>query len=241
MEKESIKVGIVGGTGYTGVELLRILAQHPRCELAAITSRKEAGMPVADMFPNLRGRVDAAIHRTLATQRWQACDVVFFATPNGVAMEQARALYDAGVRMIDIAADFRLKDVGAVGAVVRDEARLPRARGRSRLRPAGGEPRAHPQGAHRRQSRAAIRPRCSLGFLPLVESGVVDLDHLIADAKSGVCGAGRKAEVHTLFAEASRQLQGLRRRGPSPPAGDHAGARRDGGRPVKSVSSSCRI
>src|SRR6478672_11639780 len=110
MAKESVKVGIVGGTGYTGVELLRLLAQHPRAELAIITSRKEAGMPVADMFPNLRGSVDLKFTEP-SREALSACDVVFFATPNGVAMNETRALYDAGVRLIDIAADFRIKDV----------------------------------------------------------------------------------------------------------------------------------
>jgi len=105
-----IKVGIVGGTGYTGVELLRLLSRHPRVELKAITSRKEAGMPVADMFPNLRGRVKLAFS-TPEDARLENCDVVFFATPNGVAMQQTRALLDAGVKVIDLAADFRIKDI----------------------------------------------------------------------------------------------------------------------------------
>src|SRR3954469_26040493 len=103
-----IKVGIVGGTGYTGVELLRLLAAHPDVELAAITSRKEDGLPVADMFPSLRGRVDLAFSSPDKADLKQ-CDVVFFATPHGVAMSQARALLAAGLKVIDLAADFRLK------------------------------------------------------------------------------------------------------------------------------------
>ena len=91
-----IKVGIVGGTGYTGVELLRLLAQHPSVEIATITSRGDAGSPVSAMFPNLRGCVDLAFEDP-ATANLKACDVVFFATPNGVAMQQAPALLDAGV------------------------------------------------------------------------------------------------------------------------------------------------
>src|SRR3989304_2566849 len=105
-----IKVGIVGGTGYTGVELLRLLAQHPRAELAAITSRKEAGMPVADLFPSLRGAVELAFSDPAGAGLAQ-CDVVFFATPNGGAMGGARALVERGVRVIDLAADFRLRNV----------------------------------------------------------------------------------------------------------------------------------
>jgi len=110
MAKSGIRIGIVGGTGYTGVELLRLLAQHPNCELAAITSRKEAGTGVAEMFPNLRGRVGLKFSDP-DKAGLKACDLVFFATPNGVAMGEARALLDGGVRVIDIAADFRIQDV----------------------------------------------------------------------------------------------------------------------------------
>ena len=105
-----IKVGIVGGTGYTGVELLRLLAVHPRVELHAITSRADAGTPVSQMFPSLRGYVDSSfVHPDEA--HLDRCDLVFFATPNGIAMQQVPALLDAGVRVIDLAADFRIKDV----------------------------------------------------------------------------------------------------------------------------------
>ena len=110
MAKDKIRVGIVGGTGYTGVELLRLLARHPHIELACITSRGEAGLPVSEMFPSLRGYVDLAFTDP-ATANLKSCDVVFFATPNGIAMQQTRALLDAGVRVIDLAADFRIKDV----------------------------------------------------------------------------------------------------------------------------------
>ncbi|MDE2004824.1 MAG: N-acetyl-gamma-glutamyl-phosphate reductase, partial [Betaproteobacteria bacterium] len=104
-----IKIGIVGGTGYTGVELLRILAQHPQADVRAITSRKDAGTRVAQMFPSLRGRYDLAFADP-AQAGLGSCDVVFFATPHGVAMAQARELLGAGVRVIDLAADFRLSD-----------------------------------------------------------------------------------------------------------------------------------
>jgi N-acetyl-gamma-glutamyl-phosphate reductase len=196
-----VKAGIVGGTGYTGVELLRLLAQHPEVELKAITSRKEAGTPVAGMFPSLRGHVDLAFSEPSA-QALRGCDVVFFATPNGVAMGEARGLLDQGARVIDLSADFRIKDVAewerwykvkhAAPALVADAVYgLPEVN-RERIR----------------KARLVANPGCyptatQLGFLPLVEAGVVDLDHLIADAKSGVSGAGRKAELHLAFAEAS--------------------------------------
>lgn len=196
-----IKVGIIGGTGYTGVELLRILAQHPQVELQAITSRGDAGTPVANMFPSLRGRValDFVDPKAAALE---TCDVVFFATPNGIAMGQARSLVDAGVRVIDLAADFRIND----------PAEWERWYGMKHAAPeliaeaVYGLPEANREKI--RSARLVANPGCyptavQLGFLPLVESGLVDTTHLIADAKSGVSGAGRKAEIHTLFAEAS--------------------------------------
>ena len=201
MSQHSVKVGIVGGTGYTGVELLRLLAQHPHCELQAITSRKEAGMPVADMFPNLRGHVDLAFAEPAKANLAQ-CDVVFFATPNGVAMNQARALVDAGVRIIDLAADFRIRDV----AVWEQWYKMPHACPELVAEAVYGLPETNR--AAIRTARVLANPGCyptavQLGFLPLVENACVDLDHLIADAKSGVSGAGRKAEVHILHAEAA--------------------------------------
>src|SRR3954466_2958291 len=105
-----LKAGTVGGTGYTGVELLRLLAQHPQGELRAITSRKEAGTPVSAMFPSLRGRIDLAFSEP-TRDALRGCDVVFFATPNGVAMGEARAMLDAGARVIDLSADFRIQDL----------------------------------------------------------------------------------------------------------------------------------
>src|SRR6185437_8594182 len=104
-----ISIGIVGGTGYTGVELLRLLAQHPQADVRAITSRKDAGTRVTQMFPSLRGRCDLVFCEPQAA-RLAECKVVFFATPHGVAMSQARELLAAGVRIIDLAADFRLAD-----------------------------------------------------------------------------------------------------------------------------------
>lgn len=196
-----IKVGVVGGTGYTGVELLRLLAAHPRATLAAITSRKDAGTAVADMFPSLRGRVSLQFTDPRESPL-AGCDAVFFATPNGVAMEQAHSLLDSGVRVIDLAADFRIKDVAswekwygmkhASPALIADAVYgLPEVN-REKIRGA----------------RLVANPGCyptsvQLGFLPLLEAGIVDLDHLIADAKSGVSGAGRKAELPILFPEAA--------------------------------------
>ena len=196
-----LKVGIVGGTGYTGVELLRLLAQHPHAELKAITSRKEAGTPVAAMFPSLRGRVELAFTEPKA-EILRGCDVVFFATPNGVAMGEARTLLDAGLRLIDLSADFRIKDVAEWERWYKVKHAAPELVAEAVY----GLPEVNREGI--RSARLVANPGCyptatQLGFLPLVEAGVVDLDHLIADAKSGISGAGRKAELHLAFSEAS--------------------------------------
>ncbi len=201
MTAKTIKAGIVGGTGYTGVELLRLLCQHPQCDLRAITSRKEAGMPVADMFPNLRGRVDLRFTEPAAAGLEQ-CDVVFFATPNGVAMQEARALVDAGVKVIDLAADFRIRDV----ALWEQWYNMKHACPELVAEAVYGLPEVARDQI--RKARVIANPGCyptavQLGFLPLLEAGCVDVGHLIADAKSGVSGAGRKAETHLLHAEAA--------------------------------------
>src|SRR5258705_1359285 len=201
MPGKKLKIGIVGGTGYTGVEMLRLLAQHPHCELTVITSRQEAGTPVAGMFPNVRGHVDLDFTAP-SDDALKACDVVFFATPNGVAMQQARGLFEAGVRIIDIAADFRIKDVAVWEKWYATKHACPELVAQAVY----GMPEVNRDGI--KGARIVANPGCyptavQLGFLPLLKSNCVDLGHLIADAKSGVSGAGRKAEVHTLLAEAS--------------------------------------
>ncbi|MBC7779372.1 MAG: N-acetyl-gamma-glutamyl-phosphate reductase [Proteobacteria bacterium] len=204
-ESARIRIGIVGGTGYTGVELLRLLAAHPNAELKAITSRKEAGMPVAEMFPSLRGRVDLAFADP-ANAALERCDVVFFATPHGVAMEAAPRLLDAGVRLIDLAADFRLQDV----AQFERWYGMPHSCPELLADAVYGLPEVNREAI--RGARIIGLPGCyptsvQLGLKPLLCAGLVDTTHLIADCKSGVSGAGRKAEVGILFAEASDTLK----------------------------------
>lgn len=195
-----IKVGIVGGTGYTGVELLRLLALHPQVELRTITSRADAGVAVSQMFPSLRGHLDISFTHP-DTAHLEQCDVVFFATPNGIAMQQARSLLEAGVRVIDLAADFRIKDVKV----------WEKWYGMSHACPELIEQAVYGLPEINRdkikQAKLLANPGCyptavQLGFIPLLEAGLVDDSSLIADAKSGVSGAGRKAEVGFLFAEA---------------------------------------
>ncbi len=198
-----IKVGIVGGTGYTGVELLRLLAAHPQVQLTAITSRKEDGMPVANMFPSLRGHVSLAFSSPEKAKLTE-CDVVFFATPHGVAMEQARALLDAGVKVIDLAADFRLRDT----AEFEKWYGMPHSAPEILQEAVYGLPEVNRETI--KTARVIGLPGCyptsmQLGYAPLLAQGrpLVSESALIADCKSGVSGAGRKAEVHTLLAEAA--------------------------------------
>jgi len=196
-----IKVGIVGGTGYTGVELLRLLAQHPEVELRAITSRADAGTAVSQMFPSLRGHVGLNFTH-LDETRLDQCDLVFFATPNGIAMQQTRALLDGGVRVIDLAADFRIRDV----ALWEKWYGMTHACPDLVAEAIYGLPEVNREQI--RKARLVANPGCyptavQLGFIPLLEAGMVDDTCLIADAKSGVSGAGRKAEVGFLFSEAS--------------------------------------
>lgn len=200
-----IKVGIVGGTGYTGVELLRLLAGHPEAELHVITSRSEAGSAVSEMFPNLRGHVDLAFSAPDPAVL-RKCDLVFFATPNGTAMTMARELLEAGVRVIDLAADFRLKDA----ALWEQWYGMRHACPELLAEAVYGLPEMNREAL--RNARLVANPGCyptavTLGFLPLVEAGVVDDKHLIADAKSGVSGGGRKTEIGYLLAEASENMK----------------------------------
>ena len=200
-----IKVGVVGGTGYTGVELLRLLAGHPEAELVVITSRSEAGKPVSELFPNLRGSLELEFSEPDPGQL-SDCDLVFFATPNGTAMGMTPQLLDAGVRVIDLAADFRLRQADLWQQWY-------------------GMPHACPELLEQavyglsEVNRAAIagaqlvaNPGCyptavQLGFLPLLEANLIEAGQLVADAKSGVSGAGRKAATGSLLCEASENFK----------------------------------
>jgi N-acetyl-gamma-glutamyl-phosphate reductase len=196
-----IKVGVVGGTGYTGVELLRLLAAHGEVEVVAITSRAEAGVKVADHFPSLRGRYDLAFTDP-AKAPLKGCDCVFFATPNGVAMGQAKPILEAGARIVDFSADFRLKDK----AVWEKWYKVAHASPELFAEAVYGLPEINRERI--RKARLVANPGCyatavQLALLPLVETDCVDHRHFIADGKSGVSGAGRKAEVDLLFSEAA--------------------------------------
>lgn len=200
-----IKVGIVGGTGYTGVELMRLLARHPAASMRVITSRSEAGKPVAELFPNLRARVDLSFVEP-AVDSYRDCDLVFFATPNTTAMSQAPELLAAGIRVIDLAADFRIKHIPtweqwygathACPALVEDAVY--------------GLPELNREAI--RQARLVANPGCYptsviLALLPLLAGAMIDPKSIIADCKSGASGAGRKASVGTAFCEVTESVK----------------------------------
>lgn len=200
-----IRVGIVGGTGYTGSELLRLLVQHPQVEIAAVTSRAVAGTALADYYPALRGAIDLAFSAPDEAPLTE-CDLVFFATPNGTAMHEAAQLLEAGVRVIDLAADFRLKDVELwqhwYGQTHAAPALLDEA--------VYGLPELNRQaiaGAHLVANPGCYPTAVTLGLLPLLEAGIVDAERLIADVKSGVSGAGRKASTGLLMAECGESFK----------------------------------
>jgi len=202
-----IKVGIVGGTGYTGVELLRLLAQHPEVQITAITSRTEAGIPVAEMFPSLRGRVDLKF-TTPDEANLNECDVVFFATPHGVAMAQATELLANNVKILDLAADFRLKDVQEFAQWYGMEHACPDILAEAVY----GLAEINREAIKRARvvGLAGCYPTSvQLGLAPLLSpkstggKHLIDSKHIISDSKSGTSGAGRKAEIGTLLSEAS--------------------------------------
>lgn len=200
-----VTVGIVGGTGYTGVELLRIMATHPEVELSVITSRSEAGTAVSELFPNLRGMVDL-VFTELDMSRLAQCDMVFFATPNGTAMMMVPELLQRGVRVIDLAADFRLRDPAVWDQWYGMKHACPELLEEAVY----GLPEINREAVA--NARLVANPGCyptavTLGFLPLIERGLVDIGHLIADAKSGVSGAGRKASVAGLMGECGESFK----------------------------------
>ncbi len=200
-----IQVGIVGGTGYTGVELLRILALHKGVEIAVVTSRSDAGKKVGSMYPNLCGLCDVTLTEPSVASLAE-CDVVFFATPNGTTMKMAEELLSRNTKVIDLSADFRIKD----------EKEWTKWYGMEHASPdliqqaVYGLPEVNREAI--KQTDLLACPGCyptavQLGFLPLIENKMIDFSTLIADVKSGVSGAGRKAQVSTLMSETGESFK----------------------------------
>ena len=196
-----IKVGIVGGTGYTGVELLRLLAGHPNAELTAITSRSEKGKPVSALFPNLRGIVELVFSEpTIANLK--DCDVVFFATPHGVAQGLVPEILAAGIRVIDLSADFRIRDIDIWEKWYAQEHAAPDLVAQAVY----GLPEFNRSAI--KAAKLIACPGCyptsvQLGLKPLLESGAIDVSDIIANSASGVSGAGKQANVANLLSEIS--------------------------------------
>lgn len=200
-EYDVIKVGIVGGTGYTGVELLRLLSLHPEAEVVAITSRSEKGKPVSELYPNLRGALDLSFSEPDIEQLGQ-CDAVFFATPHGVAQNTVPDILATGAKVIDLSADFRIRDIDLWEKWYSQ----PHAAKELVSEAVYGLPEVNRDAIQ--QASLLACPGCyptsvQLGFLPLLEAGCVDLSDLVANAASGVSGAGRQAKVANLFTEVS--------------------------------------
>jgi N-acetyl-gamma-glutamyl-phosphate reductase len=194
-----IKVGVVGATGYTGVELLRLLSSHPQVELSVVTSRSETGKAVVDLFPSLRGALDL-VFSSPDTSLLKKCDVVFFATPNGVAMHHVTELLDSDCKVIDLSADFRLKDASEWSEWYGQKHACPALLSEAVY----GLPEINRDEI--KTARLVANPGCyptaiQLGFLPLLEQNLLMVNSLIADAKSGVSGAGRKEAMASQFCE----------------------------------------
>ncbi|ELA08530.1 N-acetyl-gamma-glutamyl-phosphate reductase [Moraxella macacae 0408225] len=202
-----IKVAIVGATGYTGVELIRLLSLHPHTDIQYLVSRTEAGRRVDEIFPSLRNVACDLVFDNLDAQKLLACDVVFFATPHGVAMQHARTLIAKGVKVIDLASDFRLQNLTEFEKwyqlvhVCPDLLQqavygLPEIN-REKIKTAMiiGNPGCYPTTA-------------ILGLAPIIHQqnlmnqSVID-PYIVIDAKSGVSGAGRQAKLNLMFSEIS--------------------------------------
>lgn len=193
------KIGIVGATGYTGVELLRLLANHPHIEICYVTSRSNAGMRVDEMFPNLRGYIDLEFSDP-TDDNLAECDLVFFATPNGIAMKHTVGLRKAGVRVIDLAADFRIKDEKIWSHWYGMTHACPELLSEAVY----GLPEINREKI--KSANIVANPGCYptsviLGLLPMIKENIMDINNVIADTKSGVSGAGKKAAVASLFSE----------------------------------------
>lgn len=200
-----IKIAIVGGTGYTGVELLRLLALHPHAQVEIITSRSEEGVRVADMYPNLREHYPSLYFTVPQVEQLTACDVVFFATPHGVAHGLADEILQAGTRVIDLSADFRLQDADEWAQWYGQPHGAPHLLSEAVY----GLPEVNRDAI--KSARLIAVPGCyptavQLGLLPLVEAGLVDTKHIIASCASGVSGAGRAAKVGSLFCESAENM-----------------------------------
>jgi N-acetyl-gamma-glutamyl-phosphate reductase len=206
---KGIKTAIVGASGYSGMELLRLLLGHPGVELVAVTSRQEAGRALAEVFPRFRGAAAAELafiepdpDQIAAT----GAQAAFLALPHGVAAEIARALLQRGLRVIDLSADFRLRDP----AVYQEFYGHPHPAADLLEAAVYGLPEV--RAAEIRAARLVASPGCYptsilLPLLPLLRENLLDPTSIVAHSMSGVSGAGRKAEVSLLFCECNESVR----------------------------------
>lgn len=194
-----IKVAIVGASGYTGVELSRILCNHPHVALTVATSRQYAGKPLSEVFPNLRGKVDLVCENLSTEEIAARADFVFTAVPHKTAMDIVPQLLEAGKKVVDLSADFRLRDLGTYEAWYQ-----PHSSPHYLAEAVYGLPERNRQQVA--SARLVANPGCYptsiiLALAPLLEAEVIEAETIIADSKSGTSGAGRAAAVGTLFCE----------------------------------------
>jgi len=199
---EKIRVGLVGVTGYTGMELARILASHPSMELVRATSRSEAGQALESLYPFLRGTDlgDLIVTEPDPADLAGACELCFLAVPHKAAMETADALIRAGLKVVDLSADFRLRDKAVY------EAWYKTGHTRAALLGEAVYGLVELYADEVRRARLVANPGCYptasiLGLAPALSAGLVETGDIVIDAKSGASGAGRKAAVATLFCE----------------------------------------
>src|SRR4030043_15720 len=199
------RVGIIGATGYTGVELLRLLLHHPEVEVTALTSQKYAGVPIDQAFPSLMKQLQVKCEELSVDQVSKKTDFIFTAVPHKTAMETVPLFYQKGKRVVDLSADFRFKDPAVyekwyqkhTSADLLSESvyGLPELH-REKIRKAKivGNPGCYPTGA-------------LIGLLPLVKKGLISLESIVVDSKSGVSGAGRDVVLGSLFCEVNEGVK----------------------------------
>jgi len=193
------KVGIVGGTGYTGAELLRLLSYHADVKVTVITSRAEQGKHVSELFPNLRGLYDLHFSNP-EPEVLLDCDIVFFATPHGVAQSMMAPLIKGGAKVIDLSADFRIRDIDTWETWYAQKHACPELVDMAVY----GLPEQNREKIKAAQLVAC--PGCyptsvQLGLKPLLEAGLIDLSRITVNAASGMSGAGKSAKAALLLAE----------------------------------------
>ena len=203
---QKIKVGVVGATGYTGEELIRILVGHPQVEITYVSGKEERSEKIQNIFPYLRGKMDLACKAFSAEEAIKETDLVFLALPHTVSMQYVPMFLNAGKKVVDVSADYRLKDA----AVYEKFYRAPHADTANLQKAVYGVPEIHRdeiKGAQLVANPGCYPTGAILGLLPGLKKGVFAADTIQIDAKSGVTGAGRKSVKELLFSEVNESLK----------------------------------